>query len=102
MVRNLLPPKKVKARRLRRIFNRRLTQKRIKAAAVRLDRDGHPSPPLADEPLCTRSQMLGYYDRRTGRQVAKAHQYLRPDETIGLSGESDPKSVAGLFRRYYT
>ncbi len=55
-------------------------------------RNGHPSPPLAGEPLCTRSQMIAYLDLG-GNEVARVHQYLRPDGTIGLSGKPDPKRV---------
>lgn len=55
-------------------------------------KDGHPSPPLADEPFCTRSQIIAYVDRY-GNQVAIVHQYLRPDQTIGASGRPDPKEL---------
>ena len=54
--------------------------------------DRHPSAPLAREPFCTHSQMISYLDR-SGNEVARAHQYLRPDNTIGLSGKPDPKRV---------
>ena len=53
----------------------------------------HPASPLADEPYCTKSQIVSYEDRETGVQVARAHRYKRPDGTIGLSGRPDPKSV---------
>jgi hypothetical protein len=59
---------------------------------TRLLRDGHPSAPLAGEPYCTRSQMIAYIDAQ-GNEVARVHQYLRPDGTLGLSGKPDPKRV---------
>lgn len=55
-------------------------------------KDRHPSLPAADEPYCTRSQMVSYR-AQGGVELARAHQYLRPDRTIGLSGRPDPKRV---------
>jgi len=52
----------------------------------------HPAEPLAGEEPCTLSQMIGYFNR-FGKEIARAHQYLRPDQTIGLSGIPDPKRV---------
>jgi hypothetical protein len=57
-----------------------------------VEEDGHPSPPLAGEVDCTRSQIIAYRDEH-GHQVARVHQYLRPDNTIGLSGQPDPYEV---------
>jgi hypothetical protein len=54
--------------------------------------DGHPSPPLAGEPFCTRSQIVSYRDENA-REVARVHQYLRPDGSIGLSGKPDPQQL---------
>jgi hypothetical protein len=59
-----------------------------------LEDDGHPSPPLAGEPFCTRSQILAYRDDE-GMEVARVHQYLRPDGRIGLEGEPDPQEMLG-------
>jgi hypothetical protein len=59
---------------------------------VRVLRNGHPSPPLAPEPVCTRSQLLGYFNLQ-GDKVAECHQYLRQDGTIGASGMPDPKRL---------
>jgi hypothetical protein len=52
----------------------------------------HPSPQPAREPFCTRSQMAAYVDSE-GIEVARVHQYLRPDGTIGGSGKPDPKRL---------
>jgi hypothetical protein len=54
---------------------------------------GHPASPLAEEPYCTKSQIVSYEDRVTRVQIARVHRYKRPDGTIGLSGRPDPKSV---------
>jgi hypothetical protein len=39
--------------------------------------------------------MLTYYETTHGTlvEIARAHQYLRPDDTLGLSGKPDPKRV---------
>lgn len=54
--------------------------------------DRHPSLPLAKEPFCTRSQIVAYHEPG-GKLIAKVHQYLRKDQTIGASGKPDPKTL---------
>lgn len=78
---------------MRKIFNTHIL-KRINAGELtgRVLKDGHPSPPLANEPFCTRSQMISYCDSQ-GKRVALVHQYLRKDGTRGLSGKPDPKRL---------
>lgn len=53
---------------------------------------GHPSPPLAGEPYCTRSEIVSYRDE-DARQIARVHQYVRPDGSLGLGGKPDPKML---------
>lgn len=66
----------------------------------RLIADRHPSLPKANEPLCTRSQIIAYLTPQ-GQRVAVVHQYLRPDGTLGASGRPDPKTllVSGVLHR---
>jgi hypothetical protein len=52
----------------------------------------HPSLTAANEPFCTFSQMISYRDS-SGAEMARVHQYLRPDGSIGASGRPDPKRV---------
>lgn len=54
--------------------------------------DRHPSLTKANEPFCTRSQMVSYRDANND-EVARVHQYLRTDGTIGASGKPDPKRL---------
>jgi len=54
--------------------------------------DRHPSLTAANEPFCTFSQMISYRDS-SNAEMARVHQYLRPDGTIGASGRPDPKRV---------
>ncbi|HLB11495.1 MAG TPA: hypothetical protein VJO15_00905 [Dehalococcoidia bacterium] len=44
------------------------------------------------EPKCTRSQMV-LYRTLTGEPVALAHQYRRPDGSLGGGGRPDPKRL---------
>lgn len=44
------------------------------------------------EPLCTRSQMMLYYDS-DGQPLALVHQYRRRNGTLGGSGKPDPKRI---------
>ena|SRR5688572_7367615 len=81
---------------LRRIFNERRFHERSldpdSDVSTVLGQDSHPdTPPNRDDPQCTRSQYVRYYER--GRLVAGAHRYLRPDGTLGGSGLPDPKMV---------
>jgi hypothetical protein len=52
----------------------------------------HPSLTAANEPFCTYSQMVSYRDI-AGNEIARVHQYLRPDGNIGASGRPDPKRL---------
>jgi len=52
----------------------------------------HPALMLAKEPFCTQSQMVSYVDQNNN-EIARVHQYLRPDGTIGASGKPDPKRL---------
>lgn len=52
----------------------------------------HPSLMAANEPFCTQSQMVSFLDA-DNNEVARVHQYLRPDGTIGASGKPDPKRL---------
>lgn len=57
------------------------------------EEEGHPSPPPSGEPYCTRSQMLSCHADELG-QVARVHQYLRPDGSLGgAAGRPDPKEL---------
>lgn len=57
-----------------------------------VERSRHPALPIAREPFCTRSQQVSYYDPN-GNEVARVHQYKRPDGTLGASGMPDPKRL---------
>jgi hypothetical protein len=89
-------------REVREIFNREiLPMKQAGQLTERLARpDRHPTPPLAGEPRCTRSQYISYLDD-SGQEVARVHQYLRRDGTLGLSGRPDPKAVLWNGVLYY-
>jgi len=52
----------------------------------------HPSLTAAHEPFCTQSQMISYSDTNN-QEIARVHQYLRSDGTIGASGKPDPKRL---------
>jgi hypothetical protein len=52
----------------------------------------HPSLTATNEPFCTQSQMVSYLDQN-GNEIARVHQDLRTDGTIGASGKPDPKRL---------
>ena len=88
--------------RLRQLFNEARIVERASQGelTIRVLSDNHPSPPLADEPICTQSQLLAYYGP-DGKKIAEAHQYLRTDMTIGASGRPDPKEMNHQGTLYY-
>ena len=56
-------------------------------------RDSHlQEPEKRGEPWCTHGQMLRYLDP-AGRWVVEVFQYMRPDKTLGASGQPDPKRL---------
>src|SRR3990172_6671473 len=80
---------------IRRLFNEGGFWERARTGELVqvLRRDGHPSPPRANEPYCTRSQIIAYVDRR-GQRIAVVHQYLRRDGNLGGGGgKPDPKRL---------
>jgi hypothetical protein len=54
--------------------------------------DRHPSSPKANVPICTQSQLISYLNA-AGQEIARVHQYLQPDGTLGASGKPDPKRL---------
>jgi len=78
---------------LRKIFNdgAYVERARLGELAEKLLSENNPSP-KARQPPGTKSQLIGYFDAK-GREVARAHQYLRKDGTLGASGKPDPKKI---------
>ena len=58
---------------------------------VHINRDTHPSRTEANEPFCTRTQEVSYFDG--AMEVVRIHQYLRTNHTLGASGKPDPKRI---------
>ena len=81
---------------IREQFNRHQIAERAERGELHrrtLDYDNHLTARqrrLANEPRCTRSQMILYSDLR-GQPVAIVHQYKRLNGDLGGSGKPDPK-----------
>src|SRR2546430_901633 len=88
------PRRSVPAWRIQRLFNTNQYWMRMRAGefSAYVQREHHPSPPLAFVPDCTRSQLVAYVDA-VGTTIALVHQYLKPDGTLGASGRPDPKML---------
>lgn len=92
-----LPVEYVSSDIIRQEFNRHHIDEKVKSGQVIafLKRNSHLSSPPEGEPYCTHSQIIYYYTQ-SGHLLsllAVAHQYLRPDATIGGSGKPDPKRL---------
>ena len=79
---------------MRQFFNQANLWEKLRTGELRavVKEERHPALVQAREPYCTRSQMLSYLDDN-GNEVARVHQYLRPDGQIGASGKPDPKRL---------
>lgn len=88
------PFKRVTKDEIRQLFNDGEYWSQAKSGRLieKLFWQGHPSPQRSGEPPCTRSQIVSYFDS-TGREIARVHQYLRKDGTLGGSGRPDPKKL---------
>ena len=87
-------PIRVSEWRIRWLFKKHRFIRRIRSGELteKLKRDSHPSRTEAQEPYCTRTQQISYLDA-SSQEVARVHQYLRTDGTIGASGKPDPKRL---------
>lgn len=79
---------------LRKIFNKSGYLEKLEKGEIEANirRNKHPNWIAAWVPFCTYSQEVSYR-RRDGSEVARVHQYFRPDGTLGASGLPDPKRV---------
>jgi hypothetical protein len=87
--------KRIQANEMQKMFNEGGYWEKTKSGeftTVTID-DRHPALTAANEPVCTLSQMVSYRDA-SGNEVARVHQYLRQDGTIGASGKPDPKRLS--------
>jgi hypothetical protein len=89
---------------LRDLFNAEILP-RIEAGELleTVESDGSPNP-RHGEPPGTRSQIVSYWEVEAGRlrKIALAHRYLRPDGSLGGSGQRlpDPKLVRHEGKRF--
>lgn len=78
---------------MRAIFNEGRYWERVQSGEFRqVVREQRPAPAEAGQPEATLSQSISYLDHQ-GAEVARVHQYLRADGSIGASGRPDPKRV---------
>jgi hypothetical protein len=89
------PIQRVTLTELRKLFNTEVLPRLANGDIIAVVRsEGQPNP-RAQQPVGTRSQRVEYWGAKDGAlsKIAVAHQYLRPDGTIGASGKPDPKRV---------
>lgn len=80
---------------MREIFNKSGYLQDVGEGRIRAEvmRNKHPNWIAAWVPFCTYSQEISYRLVADGSEVARVHQYFRPDGTLGASGRPDPKRV---------
>ena len=86
--------KRISATEMQKMFNEGGCWEKLRTGEITavLLEDRHPSLTAANEPFCTRSQMVSYRDANN-QEIARVHQYLRTDGTLGASGKPDPKRL---------
>jgi hypothetical protein len=96
-----MPRKRVEATELQRMFNADGLWGQVQSGILKtkLMANKHPAPERSGQPFCTRSQIVMYLSE--DEEVARVHQYLRPDGTIGASGLPDPKRMIRAGVIYY-
>lgn len=78
---------------MRRLFNEnRLWERLQNGELTSTILESREAPATAGEPADTLSQMLSYRDP-DNNELARVHQYLRADNTIGGKGRPDPKRL---------
>lgn len=89
-----IPIRRISRKEICRMFNEGQYWERAKRHELKMIvlEDRHPSLTAANEPFCTQSQIVSYRDANDN-EVARVHQYLRADRTIGASGRPDPKTL---------
>jgi len=94
MTNNPTTIRRITAQEMCEIFNREQYWEKLQRGELRaiLLEDRVPALIQANEPPGTHSQMVSYRDS-DDNEVARVHQYLRPDGTIGASGKPDPKRL---------
>lgn len=77
---------------LRRMFNEGRYYERVQSGELSAltERQKTPSPRY-QQPPGTVSEEVAYFDG--GIKVARVHQFVLPDGTIGASGRPDPKAI---------
>ncbi|MBM4285636.1 MAG: hypothetical protein FJ128_10375 [Deltaproteobacteria bacterium] len=86
--------KRINSKELQKIFNEKGFWERASSGELKVEvmSEKHPSPLKSAQPPCTLSQILAYFDNQ-GQEVARVHQYKRPDGSLGGSGRPDPKRL---------
>ena len=94
-----MPPKRytvkwVSKNIIRHIFNSRQYWNDAKSGKfnIRVLKNNHGNYRSKGEPFCTKSQYVVYLTKN-GEFVASVHQYLRPNGSLGASGQPDPKRI---------
>lgn len=78
---------------MRRIFNENNIWDKVKSGElIAVILESRTAPADAQQGDKTLSQSISYRDT-DGNEIARVHQYLKPDNTLGGSGLPDPKRI---------
>ena len=87
-----LPVQPVDRDTLRGIFNSgRFYERVLDGELSQLVISSRPASPLSNQPRGTMSEEVEYYSASDA--VARVHQFVLPDGSLGASGRPDPKAV---------
>ena len=78
---------------MRKLFNENRLWERLQSGEfTSVILESRTAPVTAGEPPSTLSQMVSYRNS-DNNEVARVHQYVRPDGSIGAAGKPDPKRL---------
>jgi hypothetical protein len=85
------PIKRLSKIEMRKMFHEYQCMQKLANGALRsmVLKQRHSNPITSKQQFCTHSQLVSIQDSN-GEEIVRAHQYKRPDGTIGASGLPDP------------
>lgn len=88
-----IPIQRIEVDEMRQKFNSRGYAQKVEAGEwTAIVLESRVSPNLPQEAVEIQSVMLSYRDQN-GNEVARVHQYQRPDGSLAASGKPDPKRL---------
>jgi hypothetical protein len=86
-----IPIVRLTKKQMQELFQKHQLWDKIKSKELKcvVEKERHANPLKSGQVFCTYSQLVSYRNSKDD-EVVRAHQYKKPDGTLGASGKSDP------------